>query len=76
MEIHLQVAQESKMQWSLATVYNSGSMDLSEAHPGSFDAILLMDTVDIKETNGYFPSHYCCLQWHVRLYAWSYASFR
>jgi len=66
--IHLQVAQESKIQWLLATLHNTGWMDNHQVRLSSGKAIPILDPVDVKMGYSNSASHYHCLQWHD----WSY----
>jgi len=73
--IHPQVAQESKIQWLPATLHNTGWMDIHQACDWDVEAIPIPHPVDVKKPYGNSASHYHCLQWHVWLYGWRYASF-
>jgi len=72
--IHPQVAQQSKIQWLLASLHNTRWMDHCQVRHAHFKAIVRVDPVDAKKAYGYSASHYGCLQWHVRQYGWRYAS--
>jgi len=73
--IHPQVAQEFKIQSLPATLHNSGWMDHCQVHYGSFEAIPVLDPVDVETAYSYSPSSYHYVKWHVRSYGWWYASF-
>jgi len=73
--IHPEVAPESKIQWIRATLQNTGWMDHCPVHHGRFEAIPMLDPVDVEEAYGHIASSYDGLQWHVHSYGWCYASF-
>jgi len=70
------VAQESGIQWILASLHNSGWMDHRCVWYGSSKTIAVLDPVDVKTAYGWSTSRYHCLQWYVRSYGWCYVSFR
>jgi len=53
MWIHPWVAQESTIQWSLATLDNTGWMDHRQVCPESFKAVLILDPVDVETASDY-----------------------
>jgi len=63
-------AQISQIQWLMATLHNTGWMDHCQVRHGCFEAILILDPVDVQEAYGHIASRYHSLQWHV----WSYGS--
>ena len=73
--IHPPLAEECKIQWSSATLHNTGQMGHHEVRHGRYMAIPILDPVDVKKAYGYSASCYHCLQWHVQSYAWHYAIF-
>jgi len=66
LSIHLPVAPKSTIQWSLATLHNTGSMDYCQVRHGSCDAIPLLDPVHFEEAYSHIASHYHSPQWHIR----------
>jgi len=50
-------------------------MDHCQIRHGSFEAILILDPVDVKEAYGHSASRYHSLKWHVWSYGWRYVSF-
>jgi len=75
MRIHLPVAEESKIQRLQATLHKTGWMDNGQVHHGSFEAIPILDPVDVEMAYSYFASCHHCLQWHVWSYWWLCVSF-
>jgi len=73
--IHPQVAPKSNIQRLPTTLHVTGWMDHCSVHHGSFDAIPILDPVDVEEAYSHIPSRYRSLQWHVRSYGWRYVSF-
>ena len=73
--IHLWVAEESQIQWSPATLHNTGRMDHRQVHQGSFKEIASLDPVDVEKAFSNSASCHHCLQWHVGSYGCHYASF-
>jgi len=74
MRIHPWVAEESKIHRLPATFHNTGRMGDCQVRHGSFEAIPILDPVDVKKAYSYSASCHHCLQWHVRSYGWHYAS--
>jgi len=72
--IHPQVAPTSKMQWLLSSLHNTGWQDVAQVCHGSFEAILILDPVNVEEEYSHIASRYHCLQWHVSSCGWRYAS--
>jgi len=72
--IHRRVAEESIIQWLLASLNNTGWMDHHQVHHGSFGVIPILNPVDVDKAYSYSESCYLCLQWHVRSYGWHYVS--
>jgi len=70
------VAPESHNQLLLATLHYSGQIDHCQAGDGSFEAIPILDPVDVEEAYGHITSCYRSLQWHVQSHGWRYASCR
>ena len=75
MRIHPAVAQESKVQWLPATLYNTGWMDHCEVRHESVEAIPILDPLDLAMAYSDSASHHRCLQWHARLYGRRFANF-
>jgi len=73
--IHLWVAPESKIQWLPATLHNKGWIDHHQVGDQSFEAIPILDPVDVEGAYGHIASLYHSLQWHVQSHGWHYASF-
>jgi len=73
--IQLRVAQESKIQWLPDTLHNTGWMDNGQVCHGSFEAIPILDPVDVNRAYSYYAPCHHSLWWHVWLYRWRYASF-
>jgi len=65
--IHPGVAPQSKIQWKPATLHNTGWMDHRQVDHGRFEAIPILDPVEIGEIYGHIASRYHSPQWHVRL---------
>jgi len=76
MRIYPRVTPESNLQWIPATLYKAGWMDHCPVPHRSFQAIPILDPVDIAESYGHIAPYYDRLQWHVELYGWCYPSFR
>jgi len=74
MSSHPRVAPEFKIQRIPATLHTTAWMDHCQVHHGSFDAIPILDHVEVEEEYGHIASCYHTLQWHVRSYGWLYAS--
>jgi len=60
------VAPKSKLQWLPATLHNREWIDHCQVHYGTFQAIPILDRVDIEEAYGPIASQHHSLQWHVR----------
>jgi len=75
MTIHLQGSQKSKMLWLPASLYNIGRMDNRHVRHKCFEAIPILDPVDVDEAYGHVASLYLSLQWHVPSHGWCYANF-
>jgi len=73
--IHLRMAPKSKIQWFRATLHNPGWMDHCQVHRGSFEAIPILDLLDVEEADSHIASRYQSVQSHVWSHGWSYASF-
>jgi len=73
--IHARVAQERIIYSLLATLHDTGSIDHCQVCSGCFNAIPILDPVDVDKAYGYAASHHHCLQWHVESYGWRYVSF-
>jgi len=73
--IHPRVAPKSKLQWLPATLCNPGWMDHCQASRGHFEAIPILDPVDIEEAYRHIASRDHSVLWHVQLYGWHYVSF-
>jgi len=61
--IYPQVAPTSKIHWLPATVHNTVWMDNCQEHHGCFEAIPLLDPVDVKEVSSHTISLQHSLQW-------------
>jgi len=68
------VAPTSKIQWLLATLHNTGWMDHGQVRHWSFEAIPILDPVDVEEDYSHIASCYHSVQWHVPSHGWRYAS--
>jgi len=51
-------------------------MDHHQVCHGSFEAIPILDPVDLEKVYSYSASCHHCLQWHVQSHGWRYSSFR
>jgi len=73
--IHPSVAPKSNIQWLPATLHSTGGMDDYAVRHGSFEAIRLLDPVDVEQAYSHIASRPNSLQWHIRSYGWRCASF-
>jgi len=73
--IHGGVAEEPKIQLSLATHHHTGWVDHCQVCHESFTAIPVLDPVDVETGYHYTASRHQCLQCHVRWQGWCDASF-
>ena len=73
--IHPWVSPKCNTQWSPATLHNTGRMDHCQVRHGCFEAIPVLDLVDVEEAYSHIASHYHSLQGHVQSYGWRHASF-
>ena len=76
LRIHPWVAPESKIQWFLVTLHNTGWLDHCQVQHGRFAGVPILDPVEVQEEYGHIASCYEYLQWHVQSYGWHYASIR
>ena len=58
MSIHPWVAEESKILWLLVSLHNRGWMENRQVHHGSFEAILIVDSVDVEKAYSHTASWY------------------
>jgi len=63
--IHTRVALKSNIRWLLATFQNSRWVDHCELCHGSFEAISILDPIDVNEAYSHIASQYHTEQWHV-----------
>jgi len=70
------LAEESKLQRLPATLHHTRWMDTPRVHHGSFEAIPILDHVDVEKAYSYSASCHHCLQWHLQSSGWRYATFR
>jgi len=75
MEIHTQVAPQSKIHWLPVTFNNSRWVDHCDVCHGSIEAISILDPVDVKGAYSHIASRYHSVQWHVQSYWWCDVSF-
>jgi len=73
--IHMRVAWQPNIQQLAATLHNPGWMDHSEVCHGSFEAIPILDPVDVEEAYSHIPSCYHSVQWYVQSQGWHNVSF-
>jgi len=73
--IHGWLAVQSKLHWLPATFHKSIWVDHCEVYHGCIEAILILDSVDVKEAYSHIALHYHIVQWHVRSYGRRDASF-
>jgi len=73
--IHLGVAPKSNIQWTPPALPYTGWMDRCQVHYGGFEAIVILDPMEVKQACGHIASRYHSLQWNVESYGWRYASF-
>jgi len=75
MRIHPWVALQLKLQWVPATLHNTGWMNHCQVHHRCFEAIWILDPVDVTDSSSRIASRNDSLQWHVQSYGWRYVSF-
>jgi len=63
--VHPSLAPSSKPQWLLATLHNTEWMYHCEVSHGSFEAVLILDPVDVEVAHGYIASRHHSQQRHV-----------
>jgi len=73
--IHPRVASTFKIQHIAATAHNTGWIAHGQVHHECFEAIPVLDPVDVKKVYGCYTSYHHYLQWHVRSHGWCYVSF-
>jgi hypothetical protein len=59
-----------QIQWLPAPIHNSRWMDKCEVCHWSIEAILILDTVDVRVAFSYIASHYTSAESHVQSYGW------
>ena len=72
--VHPRVAEESKILHLPAARHNSHWMGDRQVGHGGFEAIPILDPVDVKKVYSYSASCLHSLQWDLQSYAWRYAS--
>jgi len=75
MRIHIQMVPQSEILWLPASLHTTWWMDHCDVHHGSFEAIPIVDPVDVKQAYSHIASRNHSLQWHTQSYGWRYASF-
>jgi len=73
--IHTWIASKSKIHRIPATVHNSRWMDDCEVCHRSFEAIQILDPLDVEEAYSHIASCHQSVQWHVWSHGWRDASF-
>ena len=68
-------AQKSDIEWSPATLHNTGGMDHRQVRHGRNKAIPILYPVDIEKAYSNTASGDHCPQWHPWWYGWCYKSF-
>jgi len=64
--IHTRVASQPKIQRIPVIIHNSGWMDDSHVCHGTFEAIWVLDPLDVEEAYSHIASRFHSIQWHVR----------
>jgi len=64
--IQPRVVEESNIQWLPATLHNTGWMHNRQVHHASFQAVPILDPVDVEEAYSYSASCHHRLQWNVQ----------